>query len=225
MKTFVTKLTAIAATSAALSIAVSFNASKADAAMFNLNWQGSGGYSATGSFSFDDALQGQLITKNELDSLNISFFDASNTLLQSFNYANPASDTEFNFNFNSATGTILQSGAYASPTGVDLGIGFFAGETGIDFYTSDGNATIGAPPVGTLILENDLAAGACATFPATGCERLSTGGTLVASVVTTAVPEPTSVLGLLALGAIGAGSAFKKKLASNKAAKSTSLVS
>jgi len=34
-----------------------------------------------------------------------------------------------------------------------------------------------------------------------------------------------SVLGLLALGAIGAGSAFKKKLASNQAAKSTSLVS
>ena len=36
MKKFVTKLSAIAATSAALSIAVSINAPKADAAMFNL---------------------------------------------------------------------------------------------------------------------------------------------------------------------------------------------
>jgi hypothetical protein len=222
MKTFVTKLTAIAATSAALSIAVSINAPKADAAMFNLNWQGSGGYSATGSLSFDDALQGQLITKNELDSLNISFFDASNTLLQSFNYANPASDTEFNFNFNSATGTILQSGAGASATGFDLGINYNAGQTGLDFYTAAGAATY---PLGTIILEDNLAPQGCALDAPPGlCNVLSTGGTLVATVAT-AVPEPTSVLGLLALGAIGAGSAFKKKLASNQAAKSTSLVS
>jgi hypothetical protein len=74
-------------------------------------------------------------------------------------------------------------------------------------------------------LEDNLAPQGCALDAPPGlCNVLSTGGTLVATVAT-AVPEPTSVLGLLALGAIGAGSAFKKKLASNQAAKSTSLVS
>lgn len=219
MKTFVTKLTALAATSAALSIAVSINAPKADAAMFNLSWQGSDSYSATGSFSFDDALQGQLIAKNELDSFNISFFDASNTLLQSFNYSNPASEPELNFNFNSATGTILQSGTYDSATGFDLGINYNVGQTGLDFYTASGAASY---PLGTIILEDNLAPQGCDIDAPPGlCNTLSSGGTLVA----TAVPEPTAVLGLLALGAIGAGSAFKKKLASNQAAKSTSLVS
>ena len=160
-------------------------------------------------FSFDDQFLGQIITKDELSDFMISFFNPDTTLLASFDYDFPNPDTsgEFNFNFDSATGIILQTGSFDTPTGFDLGIDFLANELGVDFYTSNGDS--GFPPVGTIILDESLVPQGCLIFPSPGdCIRYDTGGELVA---TEKVPEPSSMLGLLAFGALGAISAFKRK--------------
>ncbi|HEY9695415.1 MAG TPA: hypothetical protein V6D15_24720 [Oculatellaceae cyanobacterium] len=231
MKKLISKLSAIATTSAALSLTISVNAPQANAGLrtYALSWDGSNGYSATGLFSFDDSLLGNIISKNDLDSLSISFFDPTGSQLESFEFPFPASEAELNFNFNSATGKVIQSGAYDNPTeGLDLRINYYAGETGLDFYTANGENFPFFPPLplGTLVLDNNVQAKACypSQLAPVGCARLSTGGTLTVTATATAVPEPASVVSWLALGAIGADSTLKKKLGSVQVAKSRSVV-
>jgi hypothetical protein len=209
MNNLLTKLTSTAAATVALSVALALDAPKTNAASYNLSWEGNDGYTAEGMFSFDDQFLGQIITKNELSDFMISFFNPDTTLLASFDYDFPNPDTsgEFNFNFDSATGTIFQTGSFDTPMGFDLGIDFFANELGVDFYTSNGDT--GFPPVGTIVLDESLSPQGCLTFPSPNCTRFDTGGELVATEKI--VPEPSSMLGLLALGFLGAISAFKRK--------------
>lgn len=167
-------------------------APSANAAIFNLSWEGNNGYYATGSFSFDDALLGDLVTQDDLTSLVISFFNGNNLLQTSTGV-----DSETNFNFNSATGQILQSGGFSTATGFDLGSNYFGGETGFDFYTF----TIpGDPPAVTIVLDRALVPLGCEDGYSLTCDLLSTGGTLTAS----AVPEPMTMAGLALAGIGGA---------------------
>lgn len=169
------------------------NLPKANAAGFALSWTGEQGYYAQGRFNYDDSFLGNIITENELTDFVISFFDPSGNLLQTFDYDFPTSDSEFNFNFNKVTKTILQTGNSEASDGFDLGINFIAGETGLDFYTfldpSQGVNTA------TILLKNDLSPDVCDTFPNCG---LDASGKLTA----TAIPEPGLMLGLLAVGAM-----------------------
>lgn len=206
MKNIFTRITAIAAASAAISVALTANAPKAEAADYDLFWEGNNDYSATGFFSFSDDLLGDLITEDDLSDFSLSIFNPAGTLLQAFDF--DSVEGEFNFNFDSATGTVLQTGGFDTSTGFDFGIDFGGGETGIDFYTA---SSLGTFPDGTIILEEILVPFAEDPGEFVG---LDYGGTLIAQ--SKSIPEPASISVLLAFGALGATSTLKKKLASAK---------
>jgi len=94
--------------------------------------------------------------------------------LQEFDYDFPNPDTsgEFNFNFDSATDTVLQSGESDSDEGFDLGIDFAAGETGTSFFTGDDDAP--GFPAGIIALGD--------TNTPFSTDPLDQGGELIASL-------------------------------------------
>jgi hypothetical protein len=194
MKNLFTKLAATAASSAALSGAIALSANNpAQAITFQFSWQGDAGYSAIGKFSYDETTapaiiseSGPGLTKN-LQSLMVSFFDPSNKPLQSFNtVAAGVSESQFfKFNFDTSTQTLFGP--------LDLGGGM--GIIGEQFF----QGTIGR----SLVLKQDVDQ----INPSILLDQNS------GSIKVSRVPEPASVLGLLALGALGGGSILKKKLA------------
>ena len=193
MNNIFTKIAAIAATSAALCMAIP---QQAQAISFNFNWQGNGGYSAKGMFSYDETTAPTIISEsgagptNNLQSLMVSFFDPANNPLQSFNtVTNGVSESPFfSFNFDTSTQTLFG--------GFDVGGG--TGVIGEQFF----NGTIG----GLLQLSQDFDQ----MTTAIELDRQNPGEITV-TAKSAKVPEPSSILGLLALGAMGAGSILKKK--------------
>lgn len=191
MQKILTKMAVTAATSAALSVAI---AQQAQAISFNFNWQGDAGYSATGMFSYDETTAPTIISEsgagptNYLQSLMVSFFDPDNNPLQSFNtVTNGVSESPFfQFNFDTSTQTLFGAFDVAGGTGV-IGEQFFSG-------------TIGS----FLQLRQDV------DQIATSIQLDRNSGEIT---VSEKVPEPASILGLLAFGAMGAGSILKKKQA------------
>jgi hypothetical protein len=204
MKPTCNQITAKIAVVAVTSMATLINVSSANAANFELDWQGDQGYTATGKFSYDDIFDGTIVTRDQLNRFAISFFSPDGNLLQAFNYSfpNPA-DTTFNFNFDTVTKTVLQTGNYDAANGFDLGIDFNTTVPGLDFYTylnpSEGLQTA------RIFLKDDLSPEVCSTFP--NC-RLDNGGQLTATMI----PEPGAILGLLVVGSLGGF--LKKKPAS-----------
>jgi hypothetical protein len=203
MKSIHNPIKATVAIAAFSSMATFTNIQSADAASFELNWQGNQGYSAKGNFSYDDSFIGNIVTKEQLTDFAISFFDPQGTLLQNFQYDFPQTDTSFNFNFDTVTNTVLQTGNFDTANGFDLGIDFATDVTGLDFYTYL-NAEQGLPTA-TIFLKDDLSPEVCDTFP--DC-RLDLGGQLTA----TAIPEPGAITGLLVMGFLSR--VIKKKPAS-----------
>jgi PEP-CTERM motif len=192
MKNIFTKIAATAVTSAVLSMA---SGQEAQAISFNFDWQGDAGYSAKGMFSYDETTAPAIISEsgagatNNLESLMVSFFDPSGNSLQSFNtVSNGVSESRFfQFNFDTSTQTLF--GAFNVGGGQDvIGEQFFSGTVGSLFRLRQD-----VDQMGTSI-ELDRNSGAI-------------------TVTAKSVPEPTSILGLLALGAMGAGSILKKKQA------------
>ncbi|MCP2728488.1 PEP-CTERM sorting domain-containing protein [Limnofasciculus baicalensis] len=194
MKNILSKLAATAVTYAILSVA---STQEAQAISFNFDWQGDGGYSAKGMFSYDETTAPVIISEsgpgstNNLQSLMVSFFDPSNNPLQSFNtVSNGVSESGFlEFNFDTSTQTLFG--------GFDVGGG--QGIIGEQFL----NGTVGS----FLQLRQDVDQ----MGPKTEIELDRNSGAI--TVTAKSVPEPTSILGLLALGAMGAGSILKKKQA------------
>lgn len=191
MNNIFAKIAAIAATSVA--IAASAN-NPAQAIDFNFNWLGDAGYSATGSFSYDEATAPTVISEsgsgatNFLQSLNVSFLDPSNNPLGTYNtVAGGVSESSFfAFNFDTSTQTLFGPLDIAGGTGV-IGEYFFQG-------------TVGE----SLRLLQDV-------------DQQGTSITLdqnSGSIQVAQVPEPASILGLLALATLGVGSTLKKKQAS-----------
>ncbi|MEA5564604.1 MULTISPECIES: PEP-CTERM sorting domain-containing protein [unclassified Anabaena] len=205
MKSICNQITAKVAVVAVTSMATLINVSSANAATFEIDWQGDQGYTATGNFSYDDIFEGTIVTRDQLSRFAISFFNPDGNLLQSFKYSfpNPA-DTTFNFNFDTVTKTVLQTGNYDAANGFDLGIDFNTAVAGLDFYTYLNPAE--GLPTARIFLKDDLSPEVCSTFP--NC-RLDNGGQLTA----TSVPEPGAILGLLVVGSLGGF--LKKKTASN----------
>ncbi|GBE91487.1 PEP-CTERM sorting domain-containing protein [Nostoc cycadae] len=203
MNRFFTQFKATLAVAAVTSLATVINIPQADAASYDLSWLGGQGYSARGNFSFDDSFLGGVVTRNELSDFTIAFFDPTGSLLQSFDYDFPNPNSSFNFNFDTVSRTVLQTGNFDTSNGFDLGIDFATEVTGLSFYTYV-NPEQGLPNA-TIFLKDDLSAEVCSTFP--NC-RLDVGGQLTA----TAVPEPSTILGLLVAGSLSRF--FKKKQAS-----------
>ena len=205
-------MTKISSTFSGAVLAFTFLASgpSAQAALVshNLFWTGDAGYSMTGMFGFDDQsipVDG-IIRKDELEFMMISFFDPSDVLLQEFNYDFPEPDTsgEFSFNFNTVTREVIQSGFPIGEEGLDLGIDNSSlTETGLDFYSCRGDAVFeGECRFSSLgegiILQQNNVEGACFNFPNSDCVDLDGGGVVTAELKI--VPEPNSLVGLLALG-------------------------
>lgn len=195
MKNIFAKIAATTVTSAALSVAIAAGANNpAQAIDFNFNWVGDAGYSAVGSFSYDEATAPTIISEsgsgatNFLQSLNVSFLDPSQNLLGTYNsVTGGVSQSDFfAFNFDTSTHTLFGPLNIGGGTGV-IGEYFFSGTAG-EF----------------LRLRQDV-------------NQQGTSITLdqnSGSIDVTKVPEPASILGLLACGMLGVGSTLKKKQAS-----------
>lgn len=189
------KIAATTATSAVLSVAIAAGANNpAQAIDFNFNWLGDAGYSAVGSFSYDETTAPTIISEsgsgatNFLQSLNVSFLDPSNNPLGTYNtVTSGVSQSDFfAFNFDTATQKLFGSLNIGGGTGV-IGEYFFLG-------------TVGE----SLTLRQDV-------------NQQGTSITLdenSGSIQVSKVPEPASLLGFLAFGALGVGSTLKKKQAS-----------
>lgn len=191
MKNIFAKIATIAATSVAIA-AVANN--PAQAVDFNFNWLGDAGYSAIGSFSYDEATAPTIISESGsgatdfLQSLNVSFLDPSNNPLGTYNtVAGGVSQSSFfTFNFDTSTQALFGSLDVAGGTGV-IGEYFFQGTVG-----------------DSLQLFQDV-------------DQQGTSITLdqnSGSIQVSKVPEPASILGLVALATLGVSSTLKKKQAS-----------
>jgi len=118
-----------AAITVALSVALALCGNNpAQAITYDFSWNGNGGYSATGSFSYDENTAPEKFSESgpgatqALQSLNVSFFNPSANLIATYNnVVNEISTGQyFKFNFNTVTKEIFGL--------IDLG-GEVAGET------------------------------------------------------------------------------------------------
>ncbi|MEH1825491.1 MAG: PEP-CTERM sorting domain-containing protein [Nostoc sp.] len=185
----------IAITSAALTVAIAAGANNpAQAIDFKFNWLGNAGYSATGSFSYDETIAPTIISEsgsgatNFLQSLNVSFLDPSNNLLGTYNTitGGVSQSSFFAFNFDTSTHTLFGPLDVAGGTGV-IGEYFFQGTVGNSLQL---RKDVDQQGTSTLVDQNS------------------------GSIQVSKVPEPASMLGLLAFAALGVGSSLKKKQAS-----------
>ncbi len=195
MKNIFAKIATITATSAALTVAIATGANNpAQAIDFKFDWLGNAGYSATGSFSYDETTAPTIISEsgsgvtNSLQSLNVSFSDPSNNPLGTYNTvtAGVSESDFFAFNFDTSTQSLFGSLNVGGGTGV-IGEYFFSGTVG-----------------DSLFLRQDV-------------DQQGTSITLdqnSGSIHVYQIPEPASLLGLLAFGVLGIGSTLKKKQAS-----------
>ncbi len=170
----------------------------AQAVVFNFEWEGNNGYSANGSFSYDENTAPETFSEdgigqtNVLESLNVSFFDSSDTLLGSFDSVVDGISTYsfFSFNFNTKTQELFD---------------FL--DVGEDTYTSNPSEFYLVGLVGfdlnLINLENGLT------------DNNSGVITVTPQAEPTSLPEPASMLGLLAVTGVG-GASFKDKLAKAK---------
>ncbi|WP_414571731.1 PEP-CTERM sorting domain-containing protein [Nostoc sp. CCY 9925] len=195
MKNIFAKMAMIAATSTVVSVAIAASANNpAQAIDFKLNWLGDAGYSAIGSFSYDETTAPTIITEsgsgatNFLQSLNVSFLDPSQNVLGTYNTVSGgvSQSSFFAFNFDTSSETLFGPLNIGGGTGV-IGEYFFSGTVG-----------------NSLQLRQDV-------------NQQGTSITLdqnSGSIQVSKVPEPASILALLAFGMLGVGSTLKKKQAS-----------
>jgi hypothetical protein len=182
------------ATIAATTVAIAAANNPAQAIELNFNWLGDAGYSATGSFSYDETTAPAIISEagggatNFLQSLNVSFLDPSKNLLGTYNtvVGGVSQSDFFKFNFDTSTHTLFGPFDIAGGTGL-IGEYFFQGTVG-----------------DSLFLRQDI-------------DQVSAFRTLdqnSGSIQVSKVPEPASMLGLLAFAGLGVASTLKKKQAS-----------
>ncbi|MEH2372836.1 PEP-CTERM sorting domain-containing protein [Nostoc sp.] len=195
MKNIFAKIATIAATSTALSVGIAAGANNpAQAVDLNFNWLGNAGYSAVGSFSYDEATAPTIISESGsgatkfLQSLNVSFLDPSKNLLGTYNTVNGgvSQSNFFTFNFDTSTQKLFGPFDIAGGTGV-IGEYFLQGKVGDSLALRQ---DVNQQGTSTLVDQNS------------------------GSIQVSKVPEPASIVGLLAFGMLGLGSTLKKKQAS-----------
>ena len=110
-------------------------ANSAEAITFNLSWTGQTlGYQLKGSFSYDENQVNDdgIVSKEDLTSFDIAFIDPDGNIFKEF-LDNHLTSSDFNFNFDTNTKQIRQTGASSQPDGISIG-----GEkgTGVNFFSS-----------------------------------------------------------------------------------------
>lgn len=195
MKNLLTKLTATAAATITLSVA----AQQAQAISFNFNWQGDTGYSARGVFSYNENTAPNIISEigvgptTSLQFLSLSVFNPANNLLDSgSSVVNGISNNNFlRFQFNTLTETlsVLDTNTAAS---------------GNNPYYFISNAV---DPSSTPVTPGSTTFNLFAFSSTSSATFLGSASSIQVSIV----PEPSSILSLLALGGLGAGSILTKK--------------
>lgn len=191
MNNLFNKISATVTASAVLSMAIALETGNpAQAIDFKFSWQGDAGYSALGTFSYDETTAPLLISESGLgptdylQSLSVSFFDPSNTLLGTSNTVTSGVSNSpfFTFNFDTSTQSLFGD--------LDVGGGqFIDGENFLQGTIGSKLELRKTTNQGTASIVVDQNSGV---------------------ITTTQVPEPASVLGLLALGALGATVTRKK---------------
>lgn len=194
----------------------------AEAVTFRLSWTGQTlGYSAEGSFSYDETqnYQGGIVRKEDLESFDISFFDPDGNLIQAFP-DNHLTLPEFNFNYVISSGEILQEELWNEAEGLNVGgirgegLNFWSlpnpkadlfpdGEPSPHVHFTDWGNEFPDLPIGFTGARSHLD---IAFFTRTTAEVLNdptAGDQLGQKLIATKVSEPTSVSVLLGLGAVG----------------------
>ncbi|ACB54158.1 hypothetical protein cce_4810 [Crocosphaera subtropica ATCC 51142] len=197
------------------------SAGSAEAITFGLHWTGQTlGYQVKGSFSYDENavdVDG-IVRKDDLTSFDIAFIDPDGNIFQKF-FDNHLNSPEFNFNFDTNTKQILQTGAWNQPNGISIGgergegVNFFsAPDPMADLFPDDDDPS---PHVHLTDWDNeflDLPKGFTrgarphldiAFFTRTRSEVLNdpnAGEELGQPLMATPVPEPTGILALSVLG-------------------------
>ena len=187
------------------------------------------GFQVSGTFGYDETqsyLDG-IVRTNDLDFLNISFFAPDGTLLRT--YTDNHLDPGVNFNFDTRTQEILQAGSYNESDGLNLGAPNFDRESGNDPSLASGLSFWSKPPrSSTPHLHIDdwadefgfplgFSSHEDVSFPTITTQQLIDTNRVGAAYLppngqpvtplnetgqfaqVTAVPEPTSLLGLLGI--------------------------
>ena len=210
-----------------------FSANSAQAITFKLSWTGQIlGYQAEGSFSYDETqdYENGIVRKDDLESFDIAFLDPEGNLIKEF-IDNHLTYPDFNFNFDTTTGTILQDGYFDEQNGIDIGENVLIDETeelaeGLNFWSA---APTGADGVAIPHLHltdwgndfPDLEIGFrrhldVAFFTRTTAELLdnpAAGDEFGQPMIASQVPEPISLLGLgiVSLMVLGKRKGFIKR--------------
>ncbi len=196
------------------------SAGSAEAITFNLHWTGQTlGYQVKGSFSYDENAVGEngIVREGDLTSLDLTFIDPNGNVFEEFfnNHLSPF----VNFNFDTNTKEILQTGAYDADDGISIGgergeeVNFFsAPDAMVDLFPHDNDPS---PHVHLTDWDGDFLGlpigfrrGAVehldiAFFTRSRAEVLdvpNAGEELGQFFIATQVPEPTGILGLGVLG-------------------------
>ena len=128
----------------ALSLAIP---ARAEAIEFNFDWSGQiAGFGVSGSFGYDEtqSYSDGIVRTGDLDFLNISFFATDGSLLET--YTDNHLDPGVNFNFDTSTQEILQTGSYNESDGLNLGAPNFDRESGNDPTLAAGLSFWSKPP-------------------------------------------------------------------------------
>ncbi|MFB2978466.1 PEP-CTERM sorting domain-containing protein [Microseira sp. BLCC-F43] len=189
------KIAATVSASAVLGMALALETvNPAQAIEFKFSWKGDAGYSALGTFNYDETTAPSKIEESgpgkteNLQSLSVSFFDPFNTLLGTYNTVTGGVSESpfFKFNFDTSTQSLFGNFDVAGGKFID-GENFLQGTIGskLELKQTANQAT--------TAITVDQNSGA---------------------ITVSRVPEPASVLGLLAFGALGATLKRNKKLVS-----------
>ncbi|MEL6468616.1 MAG: PEP-CTERM sorting domain-containing protein [Cyanobacteria bacterium J06623_4] len=120
---------------------------RADAITFNFDWTGQiAGFQVSGSFDYDEtqSYTDGIVRTGDLDALTVSFFAPDGALLRT--YADNHLDPGVNFNFDTSSQEILQSGSYNEPDGLNVGAINFDRESGNDPSLAEGLSFWSKPP-------------------------------------------------------------------------------
>ncbi|OUL21581.1 hypothetical protein BV372_31585 [Nostoc sp. T09] len=161
----------------------------AQAVTLNFGWNGDGGYSARGAFNYDESTapasfsESGFGTTKFLRSLSIAFFNPLNNLVAAYNNVVNSNSTAQYFKFNFNTVTQEIFGL------IDLG-GEVAGDTYLSGTVNTNLSLYQVPQFGSdFIIDKNSGA-----------------------IAVTTVPEPSPVLGVLALSAVGITYRIKRQL-------------
>ncbi|NEN96772.1 MAG: PEP-CTERM sorting domain-containing protein [Moorea sp. SIO3I7] len=206
--------TAVITLSTALSIVIP---TVAEAITFGFDWTGQiAGFSVTGLFSYDEtqSYTDGIVRTSDLDSLIVSFFDPQGNFLRT--YTDNHFDAGVNFNFDTQTKQILQSGTYFDPDGINIGDG--SRSDGLTFWSKPPQSSTPHVHVDDWLDEFGFPIGFSShedvAFPTRTTQELietgKVGDTYIDRLTeletkgqfakVSTVPEPTTLIGVLGLG-------------------------